>query len=153
MTLYVETNFVLELALGQEELQAAERLLAAAEVGTVTMVLPSFSLSEPFARVTRGIRDRRRLWNQVNNHLDQLARSSPHQTEVEELQGIPNLFAQIDQRETDRLLMTVERLLSIATTIDLDGRMFQAAMGYRDRYGLESQDAIILAAVVTDLRT
>ena len=26
-------------------------------------------------------------------------------------------------------------------------------MGYRDRYGLESQDAIILAAVVTDLPT
>ena len=33
MTLYVESNFVLEIALGQEELAPAERLLAAAETG------------------------------------------------------------------------------------------------------------------------
>ncbi len=153
MTLYVESNFVLELALGQEELPAAERLIAAAEAGAVTLALPSFSLSEPFSRVTRGIRDRRRLWNQLNSHVDQLARLSPHQAEAEELQGVSELFAQIDQRETDHLLVTVERLLGIATIIDINLRIFLASRHYRSQYGLDSQDAIILASVVTDLRT
>lgn len=50
--MYVESNFVLEIALGQEELTAAERLLVAAEQGAIELALPVFALSEPFARVT-----------------------------------------------------------------------------------------------------
>lgn len=152
MTLYVESNFVLEITLGQEELNAAERLLAAAERGTIDMALPSFSLSEPFARVTRGIRDRGRLWGQLNNQVDQLARSSPHQSEVGVLRSIPDLIARIDRRDTDRLTRTIERILRAARILDIDLSIFLAAMSYRNQYGLDPQDAIILASVVRDLR-
>lgn len=153
MTLYVESNFVLEIALGQEELAPAERLLAAAEAGTIVLATPSFSLSEPFARVTRGIRDRGRLRNQLNAQVDQLARSTPHQTEVVALQAVPGLFAAIDKREEDRLTGTVERLLATARLIPPDLPTFRAATDYRDRYGLDIQDAIVLASVVADLKT
>jgi len=37
LTVYVESNFVLEAALGQEQLEAAEALLALAERGAIKL--------------------------------------------------------------------------------------------------------------------
>lgn len=153
MTLYVESNFVLEIALGQEELAAAERLLVAAESGVIDLALPSFSLSEPFVRITRGIRDRGRLMSQFRSQIVQLARSTPHQFEVDALQTVPALMSSIDERERDRLVRTVERLLASARVIEFDPASFCVAMDYRTRYDLEDEDAIVLAAVVADLQS
>ena len=153
MTLYVESNFVLEIVLGQEETADAERLLAAAEGGRVRLALPAFSLNEPLLRVRRGIRDRNRLVKQLNAEIGQLARSNTFQTEVDSLRAIHNLFANIEQREMDRLTRTVERLLATARQIALDQQSFQAAMEYKTRFGLEIEDAIILALVIADLKS
>lgn len=153
MTLYVESNFLLEIVLGQEDAGSAERLLAMAEAGAIDLALPSFSLSEPLVRVRRGVRDRRRLMKQLNDHVAQLARSTPHEVEVDALRAIPNLFGSIEQRETDRLITTVERLLATARLIELDLSSFRAATDYRTRYALEIEDAIVLALVVADLRS
>jgi predicted nucleic acid-binding protein len=153
LTLYVESNFVLEVVLGQEELAPAERLLATAEAGAIELVLPEFSLGEPFARVKQGIRDRRGLMTQLNTRVGQLARSSPHQTEVGALQAVPNLVASIDRRERDRLTRTIERLLGTARFIALDLASYRAAITYQTQYDLEIEDAIILATVIADLQT
>jgi predicted nucleic acid-binding protein len=152
LTLYVESNFVLEIALGQEELVSAEKLLSAAERGAVQIALPSFALSEPFSRVTRGIRDRQAFVRQLNAQVEQLGRSTPHREEVGELQMIPSLVGRIDQREADRLHDTVSRILSTARLIELDGSMFQSAAVYKTRFGLSIEDAVILAVVIEDLK-
>jgi hypothetical protein len=151
LTLFVESNFVLEIALGQEELAFAERLLAAAESSAIDLAIPSFSLSEPFARVTRGNRDRRRLMSQLGDQVTQLARSTVHRTEVDALRAIPALVTRIDDRERVRLAGTIERLLATARLIELDLAAFRVATNYRDRYDLQIEDAIILAVVVADL--
>jgi predicted nucleic acid-binding protein len=142
---------VLELALGQEEWAAADRLLAAAEAGIVDIALPSFSLSEPFVRVTRGIRDRGRVMSLFNSQVTQLARSTAHQSEVHVLQTVSALIDSIDKREGARLTGTVERLLANARLIELDLASFRIAMDYRTRYSLEPEDAIVLAVVAADL--
>jgi hypothetical protein len=151
LTLYVESNFILEIALGQEELVPAERLLAAAEAGTVDIALPSFSLSESVTRITRGIRDRGRLTGQFRSHVGQLARSASHQTEVATLLIVPNLIEQIDEREEDRLMATVERVLTIARLIELDTESFQAARDFQVRFAFTLEDAIVFAGVIADL--
>jgi predicted nucleic acid-binding protein len=153
LTLYVESNFLLEIVLGQEETAEAERLLAAAEAGNLRIAVPAISLSEPFGRITRMARDRRRLVTQLNEHLGQLERSSPHQREVDALRTVPDLFADISEPEGDRLLVTVERLLGAATLIDLTLPVFREALAYRVQYSLQVEDAIVLATVVDDLRT
>jgi predicted nucleic acid-binding protein len=153
LTLYVESNFVLEIVLGQEEAAQAERLLVAAEAKTIRLALPAFSLNEPLVRFRRGIRDRNRLVKQLNSEIGQLARSDTLQSEVDSLRAVPNLFAKIEQREMDRLTRTVERLLATARQIALDQRSFQAAIDYQIRFGLEIEDAIILALVVADLNS
>jgi predicted nucleic acid-binding protein len=153
LTLYVESNFLLEIVLGQEESASAERLLAMAEAGVIDLAVPSFSLSEPVVRVQRGVRDRKRLMKQLNDQVAQFARSAPHEVEVDALRAIPNLFGSIEQRETDRLITTVERLLETARLIELDVSSFRAATDYRTRYALEIEDAIIFALVLADLRS
>jgi predicted nucleic acid-binding protein len=152
LTLYVESNFVFEIALGQEELDSAEKILSMAERGAVQIALPSFALTEPFSRVTRSIRDRQILVRQLNAQVEQLGRSTPHKEEVGELQLMPSLIGRIDQREADRLHDTVGRILSTARLIELDRSMFQNAIDYKTRFGLSIEDAIILAVVIEDLK-
>lgn len=48
MIVYVESNFVLELALGQEQSASAEAILALAEAKKIELVVLGFALSEPF---------------------------------------------------------------------------------------------------------
>ena len=95
MTVFVESNFVLEIALGQEQAAAAEAILQLAEHGTLNLRIPAFALSEPFS--------------------------------------------------------TVGRLLSVARTIALDAAVFRRAMHSQERIALSAQDAIIYAAVISEL--
>jgi predicted nucleic acid-binding protein len=153
LTLYVESNFVLQLVLGQEELTAAERILEAAESGSIDLALPTFSLSEPFVRVARGIRDRQRLRTQFADQMFQLVRSSPHASEGAILQTVPEHFDRINTREGNRLTATVERILRCTRLIELNSTVFLRAIDYQDRFTLDIEDAIILSSVVTDLQS
>lgn len=51
MNVYVESGFVLTLALQQDDHQAAHRVLELTQQRRITLKIPSFSLSEPFATV------------------------------------------------------------------------------------------------------
>lgn len=48
MRVYVESNFVLEIALEQEQHRACEDLVRLAEDAAIELVLPSFALLEPY---------------------------------------------------------------------------------------------------------
>jgi predicted nucleic acid-binding protein len=152
LTLYVESNFVVEIALGQEELAAAERLMAAAESGAVDLALPALSLSEPFATLTQHARNRARLRTQLDDHLRHLARSLPHRLDVADLHMIPDVLARIDRREDDRLNHIIERLLTTAIVIETDLATFRRSRQERIRFGLTAQDAIVYAAVLRHLQ-
>jgi len=152
LTLYVESNFVLEVALGQEDSESAEQLLEFAEQGGVQIALPAFALSEPFSTITGRRRDRGRMVGQFNDQIRQLARSLPHREDVASLTPIRDIVAQIDGREAARLAQTVERILGIARRIETDLSIFREALNFQERFDLEVQDAIILAAAVADLR-
>jgi hypothetical protein len=49
MNVYIETGFIVTLALQQDDYRAAARILDLARQGQITLKVPSFSLSEPFA--------------------------------------------------------------------------------------------------------
>lgn len=151
MTASVESNFVLELALGQEQVDAAEALVELAETGTIDLAIPVFAMSEPFATVVQRGRSLRRLIGQFKEQVRELARSRPHQHDVSLLRPIPDLLRTIELRETSALVSTVERLLQIARPIDLDLTVFQQANRYRERYNLSPQDATIYSTIVGDL--
>jgi hypothetical protein len=148
---YVESNFILEIALGQEHSGAAEQILAAATTGDIKLVLPQFCLSEPFSTLTERGRGRLRLSRMLTEQLRQLDRSSPHKPLLQPLQVAPATLVSFEKAEFDLLESTVGRLLTVGSTIALDGTMFQKAISYRQTYALSAQDATIYSCIVAHM--
>lgn len=151
MTVYVESNFVLELALEQQQAAAAETILARAERRQIELAMPALSLSEPFSTGTHRTRRRRALAIEVDGQLTDLRRSAAHQEAIAALEPIQDVLEQVGQDELDGLVSTVDRLLATATIIPTDLLAFRSAVRYRSDYGLTVQDAIIYAATVGHL--
>ena len=152
MIAYVESNFVLEIALGQEQSASAESLLVLAEADTLDLILPSLALAEPFATITQRERGRRRLVNDIATTLRDLQRSVSHQHEALLVANAVAGLANIAGREYTRLHGVVTRLLTTARIIELDSSRFALALGYQPRYELSPQDSIIYASVISDLQ-
>lgn len=131
----------------------AQLLLEAAQNNVFEIAIPAFALAEPFSTVTRSVRDRRQMMSQLTRQIQQLSRSMSNKHEVSMMQSIPELVATIDEREIDGLIGTVDRILRVARQIELSSSAFHASAMYRHRFGLEPQDSIILATVLTDLES
>jgi len=72
--IYVESNFVLELALEQEECVACEELLAIAEQGTIELAIPALAMFEPH-RSIGARKERQRLQEELFRELKQIERA------------------------------------------------------------------------------
>src|SRR5437660_335051 len=79
MIAYIESNFILELALQQEQASAAEAILALAEQKKVELVLPAFAISEPFSTLAYRRTGLNRVLELLTLELNQIQRSVPHQ--------------------------------------------------------------------------
>jgi predicted nucleic acid-binding protein len=150
---YVESNFVLQIALGEEESGAAEAILKGAESRDLEITFPAFAISEPFATVTHRGRERARLCVTLEEQLRELRRSQPHMQVASQLSSVPIALRDIEKKEVDSLKSTVQRLLSVGKSIELSSSVFAQALLYERQYGLSPQDSIIYSAVMSDLRT
>jgi hypothetical protein len=151
LTVYVESNFVLELALGQEQAIATEAILSSAERREVPLAVPWFSLAEPFSTIEKRSRDRNQFIGQMRRQLHDLRRSQHRGIEARALAlGVARL-ARVGVSELDDLIGSVQRLVNAATVIPVDASAFGRAMDYRARFGFSPQDALVFAAVVGHL--
>jgi len=78
MIVYVESNFVLELTFLQEEYESCLELLRLAESQDIHLVLPAFSIGEPYETLERRSKQRQALSKQLRTAIDELARSRPY---------------------------------------------------------------------------
>lgn len=152
MIAYVESNFILELALGQEEAAAAEAILLGAEQRLLELVIPAFALSEPFSTMSHRSRERKRLGNQLEDQFRQLRRSSRHAATIQPVEKTPRVLLGIEKAESDALDLVIIRSLRSVSRIDLTSDIFTSAIEYRRDYDLSISDAIIYAAVIADAR-
>ncbi len=53
MIVYVETNFILELAFEQDQHQAVDEIIILAESNKINLAFPGFSISESLSKVIR----------------------------------------------------------------------------------------------------
>ena len=75
MILYVESNFVLELAREQDEHMAASELLRLAETGGIELAFPAIALCEPFSAINKFRNDRARFIGSLQRQVADLDRS------------------------------------------------------------------------------
>ncbi len=153
MTVYVESNFVLEIALGQEQTKAAQAILDRADRGEITLALPAVSLTEPFSTITHRIRDSEQLRNRLNDHIRQRSRSFPHQADVKAIESAPAFLASIEERELNRLVSVIGRIYAIATVLPIDVQIYADSVAIMHRFRLSPLDGMIYATILGHLKS
>jgi len=151
MTVYVESNFVLEYSLQQEECDSCRAIVELASAGRISLAVPAFSLAEPHVALSGKERARSRLSNDLRAHLSELGRSRPHREAPASFEPLAALLIASAQEERDGLRDTISELLSTADVIDLDAAILRSAAEMQAQYSMSGQDAIVLASVISHL--
>lgn len=151
MSVYVESGFVLTLALRQDDYEAAERILELARQRRIALKIPTFSLSEPFATVQYRANNRHRLIDELGKEIRELRRTQPHQSMAGELGQYTVQMAQVLQTQLDAMEAVVLELSRNCELLPLHATTLTRASSYKTAYNLRLQDAIILASISLDL--
>lgn len=151
MNVYVESGFVVTLALRQDDYHAAEQVLQFARQRRISLKIPTFSLSEPFATVENRANARHRLIEELRKEIRDLGRTQPHERMARELGQYTSQMGQVLQANLDGLESTVLELSRTCDLLQLDATVLARASSYKASLNLGLQDAIILAAIILDL--
>jgi len=151
MNVYVETNFVLELALLQEQHQSCEDILSLCEAGTAQLVIPAYCLAEPYETLIRRRKDRKRLKTELDRELGQLARTSTYTQQISTGENVLGLLIRSADEEMKRLVDTCARLRRIAESICLGSEILESSAHFQSTHDLSPQDAIVYASVLCHL--
>ncbi len=154
IAVYVETNFVLELALEQEEADSCGKILDLAVHARISLLVPAFSLAEPHGAISGRAKARSRLGNELRPQLRELGRSKPLQHVPGAFDALAKVLVESEQWEREGVRKTVMELLDSADIIPLTGSILADAASLQDRFGIASgQDSIVLASVLMDLKS
>lgn len=146
MRVYVETNFLLEVVLEQEEVAHAEQLIDLAAAAAVELVVPAVCLLEAQQTLHRRDRDQRELLDRVQRELVQLGRSQSLAQAASDMRGV-FVAAKGSIRKRDAELL--QRLSRAGRWVALDGAVIAAAA---TQEGLMMPDALVLASILQDAR-
>lgn len=152
MNVYVESNFVLELALEQEYSASCESILGLCETGRVCLVVPAFCLAEPHETLTRRRIQRRDMKKDLDEELKQIARTATNTAQLSGFESITDLLVSSAEQESHNLTKISSRLLSAAEFIPLDASVLGNASGYRSTHGFSPQDSIVFASIISHLQ-
>jgi predicted nucleic acid-binding protein len=152
VNVYVESNFVLELALLQEQHASCEEILQRSEAGSIQLVIPAYSIAEPYETLGRRYKQRKRMKMELDHELGQLARTADYIQRLSGFQNLTVLLIDSADEETKRLEDVRSRLLKAAEIVPLDTQTLTAATQYQGLHDLSPQDAIVYAAVLSHLK-
>ncbi len=151
MIVYVESNLILEVVLQQEQVGPAEEILRLAEERKIEITFPTFSLIEPYWTIRHRGEQRESLCKDLGSELNQIGRSRSHKELVSNLESARQTMLELERHEQNSLESTTRRLLSIGKAVEIGREIFEAALVHQRRYGLSLLDAVVYAAVATDL--
>ena len=152
MNVYVETNFVLELAFDQEQKTQCELILNLCETGKINLIIPAYCLAEPHEKLTRQANHRKELQRSLDNELVQLRRTKSYSNRVSSIQNIASLLVQSTEEEKVRFIKLRARFLNVAEIIPLTIDILREAANCEAPYDLDPQDAIVFASVISHLQ-
>lgn len=152
MHVYVESNFVLELALLQGQWRSCSDILKLSEVNRVQLIVPGYCLAEPYETLVRRRKRRTKVQEDVESELKQIARTEFYGDQVEEFRELASFLIRSAEDEDGRLRVVTSRLLQSAEVISLNASILTASAEYHRRHGFSPQDAIVYASILSHLR-
>jgi hypothetical protein len=151
MIVYVESNFILELAFLRGERTSCDALVALAQAGKVTLALPAFTIAESYTAWGRNKNRRMELSGRISTEVNELARSHHYQELSGKFQDLrTRLVSSIDE-EKHQLDEALAKILSVAEVIPIGSETIQAAITWQTNRNLLPQDAIIYASILGHL--
>jgi predicted nucleic acid-binding protein len=148
MIVCVESNFILELAFMREEHESCSVLLTLAESHNIELVLPAFSIGEPYEVWVRRYKQRKELHNKLSTEIQELSRSKPYQESSKEYQELTSFLIKTGEEEKRRLDESLDRILNIAKVIPIGLNTIRAAINYQKILSLSPQDSIVYASII-----
>lgn len=143
ITVYVESNFVLEIVLEQEQSDACAKLL---RMRQVDLAIPLFALIEPELTLRNLRAKRTELTRSLENELGYIERTRSLATEVSNLKSV---FTKAAQGAASRYADARRTLLKRARLLSLDGAVWKVAE-HLHADGMQLPDALMLATVLVD---
>lgn len=151
MIVYVETNFLLELALEQQQHASCEGLLQLAEGKAITLAMPAFSVTEAVAKLKRAYDERFDLQKRLNDQRRELSRTRGFAKDDDDaFAAVAVALIRGAQAAEPRLAQLEERLFQAVRFLPLDAAVASEVSRYSRDYKLKSPDATILASVMKD---
>jgi hypothetical protein len=130
VNIYVETNFILEIAFEQEQYPSCENILQLCEAGQAKLIIPAYSLAEPHEKVSRQARSRRELQQLLDAELRQLSRTTSYVSRIKSIQDIASLMVQSNEEERHRFIQCREWLLKTGEIVALTTEILIEAASY-----------------------
>jgi predicted nucleic acid-binding protein len=154
MDVFIESNFLLELAFRQADYIFCERIWRNAQPSTYSLHLPQYALGEVF-QMLRPLRNKREEYLQyVLQEITQHRREDSSDAGAMDslTQQLTTLLAERTQVQTQRLYAIASEFASKADGHVLTSSVIEEAQALALRHGLSPQDALVYASVLTGLR-
>jgi len=148
MIVYVETNFVLELALGQEQSDSCREILRLAQSENLSLAVPAYSLMEPYETLIRDAQRRQSLASELERELTQLGRAEAFEAELDAFEELAALLTRRREQELSRLRSTKKSLLRAGNVLPLSASALEESLTLQGTFNLSPQDACVLARVL-----
>jgi predicted nucleic acid-binding protein len=152
VTVYVETNFLIVLALQQEQCEATERILELAHRGQIDLALPALAILEAVHTAEGWRRRKAELGDQIGKEVDQLRRSRGSSSRTSTLENVIGDLTRIGASQTSEVLKAITQVLSCSRVLDFRPAVFAEALASEQTLGLSVADSIIYASIAMDLR-
>jgi hypothetical protein len=148
---YVETNFLLELAYLQERYEACQALLGLAAAGSIRLVIPSFSVAEARATWARRAGERKGFQDEVQRQIQQLSRSRPFRTLRQSSAELLAALADSGEESRERLEDTLDTIVGHGILVPLTEEILRDARACEKTFALSPPDAIVFSSVLAHL--
>lgn len=150
MILYVETNFLLELAYTQSDAKFCEDILTLARQNKIELVVPAFSITECFEQNVRQSKDKQKVFQELSCVFKNLERSATYQHLKEARESVCKALTESIEHQAQQLKKTIAECLEISTLISVDDAIIKEALDCT--FNLSPQDAIVYCSVFSDLQ-
>jgi predicted nucleic acid-binding protein len=151
MIVYVESNFVFELALMREEHSYCKSLLDFAAAQKIILAIPAYSIGEPYETLIRRSKHRKDLHDKLEVELNELSRSQPYEKASQELKESAAFLLKSNEEEERRLGEALNDILEVAKIIPLDAQTVRNAFPLQQSHDLSPQDSIVFASILAHL--
>lgn len=152
MNVYVESNFVLELALLQEQSESCEELLGLSRRRDISLVIPAYSLAEPYETLVRRRKQRQQIKRNLDTELNQIARTATHSQRLHRFDDLTALLATSADDDAKRLERVLIDIVGVANVIPLESQVLTESIHYQQTHDFSPQDAFVYASIISDLR-